>query len=188
MHTPLTPHPVTPSERTPFACVLACAVAATALGTSSRALAGGPLAPEGEPIATSSYAIDISQGPVLGGSRPTSLAGAYVAIAEGVEGNLHNPAAPAVRPAHSLDWFSKSFGLGLTFPALTELDYYNTGPRPDSSRAPSSFLFLTPAANLMWGHFGLGATLELQHYDADPGSVFGKHARHHDRHRTFAVC
>lgn len=145
---------------------------ATIVGLSPRlARAGGPIGGNGEPIETSRYAIDISQGPVLGGSRLTGLGGAYVAIAEDVDGDLQNPAAPAVRPFYSVDWFDWWLGLGFTFPALNELDYFNTGERGDSTRAPSSFLFLTPALNLQWGTFGVGLTVEAQSYSADAGSL-----------------
>ncbi|HEY6725564.1 MAG TPA: hypothetical protein VI197_16120 [Polyangiaceae bacterium] len=143
---------------------------AAAISITSVARAGGPLGDNGSTIETSSYAIDISQGPVLGGARLTGLGGAYVAIAEDVDGDLQNPAAPAVRPFYSIDWFDWWPGLGLTLPALADLDYFNTGERDADSRAPSTFLFLTPALNLQWGSFGVGMTAELQNYSADAGS------------------
>jgi len=145
------------------------AIAAATLAAHT-AHAGGPLGENGETIETSSFAIDLSGGPVLGGSRLTGLGGAYVAIAEDVDGDLQNPAAPAVRPFYSVDWFDWWPGLGLTLPALADLDYFNTGERDADSRAPSTFLFLTPALNLQWGDFGVGLTAELQNYSADAGS------------------
>ena len=138
--------------------------------TTTAALAGGSLGDNGSTIETSSYAIDISAGPVLGGARLTGLGGAYVAIAEDVDGDLQNPAAPAVRPFYSVDWFDWWPGFGLTLPALADLDYFNTGERDADTRAPSTFLFLTPALNLQWGNFGVGLTAELQNYSADAGS------------------
>jgi hypothetical protein len=138
---------------------------------SQIAWAGGPLGENGSTIETSSYAIDISVGPVLGGARMTGLGGAYVAIAEDVDGDLQNPAAPAVRPFYSVDWFDWWPGFGLTLPALADLDYFNTGERDENSRAPSTFLFLTPALNLQWGDFGVGLTAEFQKYSADAGSL-----------------
>lgn len=134
--------------------------------TTKPARAGGPLGDNGEPITSSDFGIDIYRGTVLGGSRTTGLGGAYSAIAEGVDGNLLNPATPAVRPFYSVSYFDYWLGLGLTLPALSELDYFNTGERDKSSRAPSSFLFLSPAMNLQWGNFGVGLTVELQRYSS----------------------
>ena len=56
-----------------------------------------PLAAEGEPIKTNQYAIDLTQGPVFAGSRVVGLAGTFVAMADGTDGDTQNPASPAVR-------------------------------------------------------------------------------------------
>src|SRR5689334_16632403 len=73
--------------------LLACALAA-----APRAHAGGPLGEQGTRLATSSYGVDLFQGPVLGTSRVTGLGGAFTAIAEGTEGLAWNPAAASWRP------------------------------------------------------------------------------------------
>jgi len=75
--------------------------AAIALLLARIAAAGGPLGPNGSALQTSDYAIDLYQGPVFAGSRVTGLAGAYVAIAEDVDGDLQNPATPAVRERYA---------------------------------------------------------------------------------------
>lgn len=132
----------------------------------SHARAGGPIGPNGAPIQTSSYTLDLFQGPVFAGSRVTGLAGAYVAIAEDVDGDLQNPAAPAVRPFYSYSYFDYWLGLGLTFPAtLKGIDFFNEGTDTKVRNSPRSFVFFVPAANLQWGDLGLGATLEMQHYE-----------------------
>ena len=70
-----------------------CAVCASPFGSALRAafvclltgeaaLADGPLGANGERITTSSYSIDLYQGPVSAGNRVIGLGGAYVAIAE----------------------------------------------------------------------------------------------------------
>ncbi len=54
------------------------------------------------------------------------LAGAFVAIGEGVEGNTQNPAAPAVRVPWSNAHFDYDLGFGVTFPAtLKNSDFFN---------------------------------------------------------------
>jgi hypothetical protein len=141
----------------------------------THAWGAGPLGPNGSPINTSDYALDLFQGPVFAGSRVTGLAGAYVAISEDVDGDLQNPATPAVRPFFSYSHFDYWLGFGLTFPAtLKDMDFFNSGKRTQLNNAPDSFVFFTPAVNLQWGEFAVGVTLEVQNYalskPAEPGS------------------
>jgi len=147
----------------PVRCLALLAGLCGALVTG-EALASGPIGPNGTPITTSNFSIDVFTGPVLGSSRTTGLGGAYSAIAEGVDGDLVNPATPAVRPFYSIDYFDYWLGFGLTLPALSELDFFNTGERDPNKKLPSSFLFLSPAINLQWGSFGVGVSVELQRY------------------------
>jgi len=140
-----------------------------------RSDAGGPVGANGTPIRTSEYAIDLHTGPVFASSRVTGLAGAYVAIAEEVDGDLQNPAAPAVRPFFSYNHFDYWLGMGVTFPATLEnTDFFNSGTKTYIANAPDSFVFLTPALNLQWGELGIGATVELQHYALSEPSATGE--------------
>jgi hypothetical protein len=145
---------------------LAAALAALALLTwAGRADAGGPVGENGTAITTSNYALDLFHGPVFAGSRVTGLAGSYVAIAEDVDGDLQNPAAPAVRPFFSYSYFDYWIGLGLTFPtSLKDTDFFNSGSKTNIVNSPDSFVFFTPALNLQWGEFGVGVNVETQHY------------------------
>jgi len=105
------------------------------------------------------------QGSVFAGSRVTGLAGAYVAIAEDVDGDLQNPAAPAVRPFYSYDHFDYWLGFGLTFPATQEdVDFFNSGGQTQLADSPDAFVFIVPSLNLQWGELGIGFTLELSSY------------------------
>jgi hypothetical protein len=149
-------------------------IALALVGWSRQAHAGGPLNSNGEPIQTSEYAIDLFHGPVFAGSRVTGLGGSYVAIAEDVDGNLQNPAAPAVRPFFSTTNFDYWLGFGLTFPAtLKNMDFFNSGSKTNLANPPDSFVFLTPTLNLQWGELGIGVTVEMQQYalsHADTGT------------------
>src|SRR6187551_3594267 len=131
--------------------VVATAAGCGALLVTLNARASGPLGPDGAPIETSDFALDVFNGPVLGGSRMTGLAGAYSAIAEGTDGNLVNAASPAVRPYSSLDYFDYWIGFGLTLPASGDMDYFNTHEGDASAAQPSSFVYITPALNLQFG-------------------------------------
>ncbi len=149
-------------------CRAALAALATLGALASPVLAAGPLGPDGTPIRTSNYSVDLAQTPVLAGTRVTGLAGAYVAIAEGTDGNIQTPVAPAVRTSYALDHFDYEFALGLTLPAtLTSTDFFNTGRGRTvlSDANQKGFVFFTPAVNLVWGKIGLGATAEFQSYD-----------------------
>ena len=121
---------------------------------------------DGQPITTNQYGIDLFQGPVLAGTRVIGLAGAFVAIGEGVEGNTQNPAAPAVRVPWSNSHVDFDLGFGLTFPStLKNLDFFNSGRRTDLPKGTTDgFVFLDVAANLQFGKWGLGATAGLQTY------------------------
>lgn len=160
------------ANRSAFRCgapfVATGALLAIATWTSG-AVAGGPLGPNGSAIKTSDYALDLHQGPVFAGSRVTGLGGAYVAIAEDVDGDLQNPAAPAVRPFFSYTYFDYWLGFGLTFPAtLSNMDFFNSGSTTSVANSPESFVFFTPAVNLQFGNLGIGYSLALQQYSLTP--------------------
>jgi hypothetical protein len=140
---------------------------------ASDAGAAGPLAGNGQPITTSSYSIDLYQGSVFAGNRVMGLGGAYVALAEDVDGDLQNPAAPAVRPFFSIEEFDYWLGLGLTFPArLSKIDFFNSGSETGlRGSAADEPVFITPAVNLQWGTLGFGFTAELQNYEFSGGTV-----------------
>lgn len=139
------------------------ALACLAWGLAARA--AGPLGPNGSPLRTSQYTVDLTQGPVLASSRVTGLAGAYVAIAEGVEGIVQTPVAPAVRPAYSVDHFDYDIGLGLTLPSmLRNTDFFNQQGTNSVVSDPVGFVFVNPAALVQIGELGLGAAVKFQNF------------------------
>jgi hypothetical protein len=142
------------------------ALVVLALTLLSTLPARAQLAVDGQPILTNRYGIDLFQGPVLAGTRVIGLAGAFVAIGEGVEGDTQNPAAPAVRVPWSNSHLDYDLGFGLTFPSsLKNLDFFNSGRRTDLPKGTTGgFVFLNAAANLQVGKWGIGATSDLQTY------------------------
>ena len=136
------------------------------------ALAAGRLGQNGEDINTSSYSIDLFQGAVLSGNRVMGLSGAYVALAEDVDGDLQNPAAPAMRPFFSMSYFDYWLGLGVTFPGrISRIDFFNSGSTTGFRGLSDEPVFVTPALNLQWGTFGLGGTVEIQNYTLQGSAV-----------------
>jgi hypothetical protein len=122
---------------------------------------------QGKPIKTSSYAVDLFQGPVLASTRPTGLSGAYAGIAEGSDGNAYNAASPAVRVPSSVDWFDWDATASVVFPAtLRNTDFDNNGTRGFTY---SSFWFATAGANLQLGPWGFGVAGDIQNYTLEGG-------------------
>ncbi len=134
---------------------------------STAAHAAGPLGSEGSEIRTSEYTVDLYQGPVTASSRVIGLGGAYVGIAEGVDGMSQNPASPAVRTPWSVDSFDYDLALGFTFPSsIRGNDFYNTGEGPTELDAGSDgLLFLTPAAVFQDGAWGYGVSISLANFN-----------------------
>jgi hypothetical protein len=128
--------------------------------------AGQALGPEGSRIETNEYSVDLTRTPVLDSTRVTGLGGAFVAIAEGVDGNLQNPAAGAQRQRYSFTTDDYDWGVGAAFPTtITETDFFNTGRRTDLATANHDLLlFLTPALTLQFGDLALSGTVEYQSY------------------------
>ncbi len=144
---------------------VACAAALCSALSAAQSHAAGPIGPNDSPLTTSRYRVDLTQGVVLASSRVLGLAGAYVAIAEGVDGSTQNPAAPAVRLPYSYDHFDYDLGLGVTFPSsISGTDFFNTGQRTTLQSDQTGFAFLTVAGILQDGNWGFGLSVDLQRY------------------------
>jgi hypothetical protein len=145
----------------PFRLALVC----LALLAQNRA-ARAAVPAEGAEIRTNDYSIDLYQGPVLSANRVTGLAGAFVAIADGVEGSAMNPAATAARLPYSYGHFDYDVGVGVTFPsAIENTDFFNSGHRTQLPKSKTfGFLFFNLALQLQFGTWGLGLSTDFQQY------------------------
>lgn len=146
-----------------MAYALAAVVGLSIVSAPSEARAGGPLGPPGAPITTSSYTIDLFQGPLIGSSRVTAMAGAVVALAAGADIMTANPATPAVRYpfSHSnTDW---NAGIEWRFPnQLGTTDFDNNGTK---GFAYKDFIFLSTGGYVQEGPLGLGVAIDVQQYE-----------------------
>jgi hypothetical protein len=122
--------------------------------------AAGQLAPDGSPITTSDYSIDLTRGVVISTSRVTGLSGAATSLAQGVEGGLQNPAAVAYRGAQWPDWYDYWLALGVTYP-FDSGDFYNSG-RVFGDPGDDSFLFVIPGVYFQMWNLGIGLTVDSQ--------------------------
>jgi hypothetical protein len=108
-------------------------------------------------ITSSDFNLDLFQGPVITASRVIGLAGAYVPLAEGCEGEYSNTASPSVRVPYSLGKWDYDICFGFTNPgAFAGNDFENRGADFQSlpTRYSSSVTF-NAGLQLQYGTFGV---------------------------------
>lgn len=107
--------------------------------------------------------IDFYQGPIVNSQRAVGLGGAFVGVADGLEGHLSNPAAFAVRqPFFGNDWFDFDFGT-TAYTVLGDVDYDLSG-RSDLLTSAST---QQGGFNLKFGRFGIGVHFIAQQFGID---------------------
>jgi hypothetical protein len=132
-------------------------LAACVLLSAGRAAAD----PQLSELTSRNFTLDLGQGSVVASHRIVGMGGTSLAIAEGADFMIDNPAAVAIRPATvngSWDW---DFLIDKLEPGLgTDAD--NNGVAEGSGGLTS-----TSAFGLMFyfGHLGAGASLTLRSYD-----------------------
>ena len=127
------------------------------------AVSAAQLGPDGAPIDTSDYTIDLTRGAVISTSRVVGLSGAATSLAQGVEGGLQNPSAVAYRGAQWPDWYDYWLALGVTYP-FESGDFYNSGRVVGSSNQinDDTTFFLIPGVYWQMWNFGIGLTIDAQ--------------------------
>jgi hypothetical protein len=127
------------------------------------AAATSQLGPDGSPITTSNYTVDLTRGVVISTSRVVGLSGAGTSLAQGVEGGLQNPAAVAYRGPQWPDWYDYWLAFGVTYPFQAG-DFYNSGEVLGNSDNVSqdSLVFLIPGVYWQMWNFGIGLTIDAQ--------------------------
>jgi hypothetical protein len=145
-----------------------CSLLGVLLGVALPAGQAGaqPLAPEGMPITTSDYALDLTQSTVLSSARVLGLAGAFVAMAEGADGDSVNPAASGVRSSYSFlaDDFELGGGLSLPGSLGRAGDYFNSGQTTRVTTGNDVYVFVNLQYNMQVDRWGFAATADLQQY------------------------
>ena len=115
------------------------------------------------PLTSSDFNIDLLATPALGSSRTIGMAGAYTALAEGVDGVTYNPAAWGARASWERDWWDYELGLGIQFPgAYVASDYFLNGRGRDLG--VDHFSAVDFSGRLQLGDLGFGATSSLQDF------------------------
>lgn len=127
-----------------------------------EAEAAGPIGPNGAPITTSDYRVDLFQGPILASSRVLGIAGAFTAIAEGSEGIPFNPAAVSHRPPSSTTRADWDITGGFTLPSsVTDTDFDNNGDKKFQTR---NFVWGNLGGHIHYDKLGIGVVASAQNY------------------------
>ena len=98
------------------------------------------------------------------------MAGAYTAIAEGIDGATVNAASPAVREPYSFDWFDWDIDLDVSVPGeYGGTDFDNRGPQaasdPQATATVDGFFYAHAGLEFQLGEFGVSGTAEFFQYD-----------------------
>jgi hypothetical protein len=125
--------------------------------------AASQLGPDGSPITTSNYSVDLTRGVVISSSRVVGLSGAATSLAQGVEGGLQNPAAVAYRGPQWPDWYDYWLAFGVTYPFQTG-DFYNSGGVLENpgNISQDGLVFLIPGVYWQMWNLGIGLTIDAQ--------------------------
>lgn len=117
-----------------------------------------------QPLTRNDYALDFHRGPVQGPGRSVGLAGAYAALAEGIDGVGFNPAAYARRSQQDVAWAQPSLVLDVSFPR-NNWDNSGTG-----GREFADFAIVTFGVGMNLGPLGVGYQGQVQAYRITPES------------------
>lgn len=128
-------------------------------------LLGGLVLPSGgrAQLVDEGYSLDLVEIPVLGSGRVVSMGGAFVALAEGIDGVPFNPAAYAVRNAREHHFFEWELSPSVSF-GTSDNDVFNSG---QGGLAVSSQLSLDVGLRLQFGPVGGGGYIHLENYNAE---------------------
>lgn len=96
------------------------------------------------------YDVEVTNGPVLDSGRIVAMSGAYVALAEGIDGAAFNPASYGVRTVNDTSWFDfePTISLSLNFGN----DLFNRG----RSAKDSGLVGFALGGRMMFGDVGVG--------------------------------
>lgn len=107
------------------------------------------------------FAVDVYQGPVLAPLRATGLAGAYAALADGVDALGSNIAASTVRPPQSPSHFDYDVTVGVSLPgAFGKTDFDNSG----RVGIDATTFFYTAGGLVQFGPLGVGLLADFQRF------------------------
>ena len=125
--------------------IIAMLLVALALARESRAQ---------DAFADNDFVIDVFSGPFFGAVRSLGLGGAYSALAAGVDGAPHNPAAFSAREPWDTDWFELDLELTLSFAGVSSIA--DLSERLGGLFRYAGILFASTGMGVQLGELGLG--------------------------------
>ncbi|MET0341643.1 MAG: hypothetical protein ABW252_11630 [Polyangiales bacterium] len=138
--------------------LLAFTLLAGLLLAASRTNAQTPRFEPGE-----KYNVDLFTGPVLGAGRIVGMAGAHVALANGIDGAPYNPAGYAERYEKEIDWFAWDVTGALNLSAVFRRNDFDNNGKVTSGTA--STIQLAFGLRFQFSYFGYGATWQGRRYE-----------------------
>ncbi|MBX3247907.1 MAG: hypothetical protein KF901_12070 [Myxococcales bacterium] len=123
------------------------------------------------PIEGNDFAVDAVATPVVASSRIMGLAGAFTALAEGIDGVPWNPAAYASRSLFEVDRVEQDLSASILFGGQFSANDYFLNGRGEGFGI-EDFVFIDVGGRIQYDSFGAGATLQAQSYNLPtPGGV-----------------
>ncbi len=140
-----------------------------ALGLLCTLCMSAPALAQESGFVSNDYAIDLFTGPVLGPGRIVGMAGAYSAIATGIDGSWWNPAGLAERAPHEIGFWEWELTGGIWLGGLLRKnDFDNNGT---SALAAAESLQLSLGGRLQIANVGLGVNALAQSYTLVDGDA-----------------
>ncbi|RME24464.1 MAG: hypothetical protein D6806_09510, partial [Deltaproteobacteria bacterium] len=119
-----------------------------------------------EPLTRNDFAIDATDGPVLGSSRIVGMGGAYAALASGIDGSHWNPACYATRYLFEQEWWEWDLAFSIFGPGVFgQKDFFNNG----HGIAAEGFFFSDVGLRFQFGRFGMGLDFRSKLFSVKTG-------------------
>ncbi|MFT3923643.1 MAG: hypothetical protein QM778_14020 [Myxococcales bacterium] len=109
---------------------------------------------------SNNYSIDLFTGPVVAGGRIRGMAGAYAAIASGIDGSVFNPAGYAERVESEINWWEWELTGSLSLGGIFHDNDFDNNGHDDLSSADAFSVGL--GGRMQFGHVGTGLSAVAQ--------------------------
>jgi hypothetical protein len=114
----------------------------------------------GTGFTSNDYAIDLFTGPVVAGGRIRGMAGAYTAIASGIDGSVFNPAGYAERVESEINWWEWELTGSLSLGGIFHNNDFDNNGEDDLGSADAFSIGL--GGRMQFGHLGSGLSAVSQ--------------------------
>ncbi len=131
-------------------------------------MAGMPAPARAQTFTSNDYSIDLFTGPVVAGGRIRGMAGAYTAIASGIDGSVFNPAGYAERVESEINWWEWELTGSLSLGGIFQNNDFDNNGRDDLDSADAFSLGV--GGRMQFGHLGTGLSAVAQTFTLKDGA------------------